>query len=193
VAICGHPGSGKSEIQRILHERFDITPFDDGAILRRHCMELFDMELSDVITQDGKRRFTEIGNVSWQNRKILGEYGNALETTFGSTVIAGYALRQALLDWQDRGYTGTGYSFGSVRRDQGRVYAQAGGIVLEVRRPGVAPTGNIWDEHDQALVTHTFVNHMETVEQLEEDFAIFFQLVLNSVGSTEADRKIVNG
>ena len=100
VALCGRPGSGKSEIQKILHSKFGLLPFDDGEILRRHCMEWFDLSPEDVLTQHGKARFTDIDGVTWQNRKIIGEYGNAMETLFGPNCIPIWALRQTDRDFQ---------------------------------------------------------------------------------------------
>ena len=34
IALCGIPGSGKSEVQRILHQRYNVQPIDDGWPMR---------------------------------------------------------------------------------------------------------------------------------------------------------------
>ncbi|MDX5412778.1 MAG: hypothetical protein LPK02_07000 [Rhodobacterales bacterium] len=196
VALCGHPGSGKSTVQEILHRRFGLIPFDDGAVLRRHCMELFGLSEEDVSTQEGKKRHTVIQGKSWENRKIIGEYGNALETLFGPMTVPHWAIKTALEDWEERqtlpecwrplrGYPEvSGYSFGSVRRGQAAAYKAVGGIVIEIRREGLAPSGNIWDEYDQRLITHTFDNVM-ALHELEDAFCGFFERVRRDVVSQD--------
>lgn len=186
IALCGLPGSGKSEIQKILDKKFGYIPFDDGHILRQHCCELFDMSLEDVTTQEGKAGFVEIQGETWQRRKVVGEYGNALEQLFGDLTVPNWAIRSALRDWPSRRLQSDrplkGYSFGSVRRSQGRAYRAAGGLVIEIARPGVAPTGNVWDEYDKGLVTHSYLNDTLTLEGLERDFTAFFEGVLAAHG-----------
>jgi hypothetical protein len=44
------------------------------------------------------------------------------------------------------------YSFGSVRRDQGKVYKALGGAIIGVRRPGVGPSSFEFDRFDESLV-----------------------------------------
>lgn len=39
IALCGHPRSGKSEVQKILKDHYNVTPVDDGAILRETAMK----------------------------------------------------------------------------------------------------------------------------------------------------------
>lgn len=179
IALCGLPGSGKSEIQKILDKKFGYVPFDDGHILRQHCCELFDMSLEDVTTQDGKAGFTEIQGKEWQRRKAVGEYGNALEEIFGDLTVPNWAIRSALRDWPSRRLESErplrGYSFGSVRRSQGRAYLAAGGIVIEVVRPGVKHTGNAWDSYDKDLVSFTYLNDTSSLKDLEQGFASFFE------------------
>lgn len=193
VALCGYPKSGKSTVQEILSRRFGLVPFDDGRVLRQHCMELFGLTEEDVTTQEGKARVTEIQGVKWENRKIIGEYGNALESLFGPLTVPNWALKTVFEHWENRPEevrpggrfhlrdnglpTVMGYSFGSVRREQGKAYRAAGGFVIEILREGIAPTGNIWDEYDRRLVTHTFYNDM-AMDELEEAFCRFFESIL---------------
>ena len=184
VAICGRPGSGKSSVQSTLERNFGIVPIDDGAVLRNHCIELFGMSVDDVTTQDGKNRVTRIQGVDWQNRKVIGEYGAILEDKFGDLTVPNWAIRHGLEKFDTRTAANAnvrGISFGSVRRSQGRAYLQAGGVVIEIMRPGVEPTGNIWDEYDTSLVTYTYVNATRTLEQLDEDFSRFFDDVLKDI------------
>ena len=184
VALCGMPTSGKSEIQNILASNFGLTPFDDGVVLRNHCRELFGLSADDVTTQTGKARCTEIQGTTWENRKIIGEYGNILEMKFGEMTIPNWAIGSAMRDWRKGSEMlnrhNTGYSFGSVRRNQGMAYASIDGIVLEILRPEVESTGNVWDEYAQEWVTHTYLNNTSSIHLLEEDFTVFFQNILDT-------------
>lgn len=160
IALNGIPTSGKSEVQRILNQDFGIVSVDDGLVGRRACADLFDIPLDDLSSQEGKLKRTEIQGVSWENRKVVGEYLAALEEIFGGMTVPNWAIRQALARW-DRtppAARGLGYSFGSVRRSQGQAYREAGGFVIEIIRPGVAPTGNVWDQYEQSFVTHRIMN-----------------------------------
>lgn len=179
IGLNGHPGSGKSTVQDILHRRFKIKPIDDGDVIRRHCRELFGLSLDDTNTQEGKKRHTVIEGNIWENRKILGEYGNLIEETFGQLAIPRHAVREALRQWQTETDC-LGYSFGSVRRGQGELYRNYGGIMVEISRPGVEPSGNLWDTFDQRWVNYTFVNDAHNIDNLEEGVVKFFTSVLDN-------------
>ncbi len=142
-------------------------------------MELFHLSEYDVSTQEGKKGFTEIQGVSWENRKILGEYGAILEEKFGHLTMPNVALHNALKSWPEDRKFNKGYSFGSVRRGQGEAYAKHGGIVVEIIRPGVEQSGNIWDMYDQRWVNYTFINDSNSLEALETEFVAFFTAVLD--------------
>lgn len=150
IAICGYPGAGKSEVQRILEERYGVQPVDDGAPLREIAVKYFGLSWDDVRTQEGKRRSTGILNKNWVNRKLLGELGNSLEALLGAHIMPFMATRRLAANHS--------YSFGSVRRDQGRFYKEMDGIVVGVRRPGVGPSGNEFDQFDESLVDYWIEN-----------------------------------
>lgn len=179
VALNGAPGSGKSAVQETLSRHFGLKAVDDGALIRQHCMELFGLTKDDVSTQSGKKRHTEIQGVLWENRKILGEYGAALEATFGDLATPNAALGKCFADWPEDASKWNGYSFGSVRRGQGEAYNKRGGIVIEIDRPGVEQSGNIWDRYDQRWVNYTFINDSGSLEALEEEFVAFFTAILD--------------
>ena len=185
IALCGRPTSGKSEVQRILMKRFIISPIDDGQILRVHCRELFNLSAADTETQDGKRRITDIQGKPWENRKIIGEYGNILEQKFGNLVIPNWAIRQAHTHWDmlntaAASHACLGYSFGSVRRGQGQAYRAQGGLVIEIDRPTVEQSGNVWDLYDPKYVTHTFQNTASDLEKLEDEVVEFFSPIVSN-------------
>lgn len=158
IALCGNPKSGKSEVQRIL-EKHGVVPVDDGLPLRTFGMRWFGLTKDQVFTQAGKLETIQIDGKDWEVRKILGELGNALEAKFGPNVMPFMACNNLT--------EGLSYSFGSVRRRQGAYYQERGGIVLEITRPGVEPSGNEFDTYDTSIVDCVIEND-GTLEQLEK-------------------------
>lgn len=167
IAICGYPGSGKSEIQTILTE-IGVHCVDDGYPMRKFAITHLGLSHDDVYTQEGKSRFTEIDGAIWQNRKILGEFGNRLEEMFGPYIMPFMATRRLSET--------ISYSFGSVRRDQGKFYQKLGGVVLGVRRPGVGPSGNEFDEFDASIVDY-WIDNDGSIEDLRFKLELFLQWV----------------
>ena len=144
IGICGHPGAGKSEVQRILRAPHGYEAADDGWPLRDIAIRHFGLSMEDVSTQRGKDRWSSVTGARIQNRDILGRIGNALESAFGDQILPWLAVQS--LDPDAR------YSFGSVRRDQGKVYKSLGGAIIGVRRPGVGPSTFEFDRFDEDLV-----------------------------------------
>ena len=157
IALVGLPKSGKSEVQTILHQHFNVLPVDDGEPMRLFAMDFLGLSEEDVYSQEGKLRTTVINGHVWENRKILGELGRALETLFGADILPWIATRGARLDQS--------YSFGSVRMKQPWFYKRAGGVVIGIRRPGTVPTGNSWDEFDVNAVD-VWIDNDGTLDQL---------------------------
>lgn len=150
IGLCGHPKSGKSEVQNILAEEYGVIPVDDGYVLRKFCVEHLGMTWDDVQTQEGKANYTRILGKDWQNRDILGTLGQHLEDMFGEHIIPMIAVNACDLE----GF----YSFGSVRKTQGHFYNQRGGTVIEVIRPGALPSGFAFDKYDQSAVKRSILN-----------------------------------
>lgn len=150
IGLCGHPKSGKSEVQRILAEEYGIIPVDDGFVLRKFAVDNLGLTWDDVMTQEGKANYTRILGRDWQNRDILGTLGKKLEDMFGEHIMPMIAVNACDPD----GF----YSFGSVRKTQGHYYNQRGGVVIEVIRPGALPSGYDFDKYDQSAVKRTILN-----------------------------------
>jgi hypothetical protein len=150
IALCGHPLSGKSTTQKILRNKYDYDSVDDGFALRKFAVESLGLSWDDVRTQEGKLRHTEIAGVDWENRKILGEFGNAIEATFGPQAIPFIATRNLRDD--------VNYCFGCVRRDQGRFYRSLGGVVVAIRNPLAPPSKYEFDKFDATLVDYWIEN-----------------------------------
>lgn len=150
IAICGNPKSGKSTAQDILREDLNYLPIDDGLVLREFAVEKLGLSWDDVLTQEGKKRHTEILGKSWENRKLLGEFGNVLEGMFGDHIMPFIATRNL--------YPNARYSFGSVRKNQGHFFREQGGIVIEIINPLAPPSGNAFDVYDRDCISATVIN-----------------------------------
>ena len=157
IALCGNPKSGKSEVQKILDSLYGYEPIDDGHVLREFAVEKLGLTWDDVQTQDGKAAYTDILGKRWQNRDILGTLGKQLEDMFGEHIMPFIATR-GLSPYRF-------YSFGSVRKTQGHFFRANGGVVLEVRRPGVGPSGYEFDKFDRSAVSGVVDNDGD-LEQL---------------------------
>lgn len=148
IAICGHPRSGKTEVQRLLQKLYGVEPIDDGWPLRDYAMRHMGASHFDVCTEPGKRSLAYMSgepvvdartgeHLTW--RRVLGLIGMQFEELFGGN----HLPRCALLRVKSK--PGAVYSFASVRRDQPLFYKQHGALVVEVSRPDVGPTGNDFD------------------------------------------------
>lgn len=126
IGLCGNPGSGKSEVQNILRDRYGVKPIDDGFAFRDIGMRHFGMSHDDVYTQAGKRRSTLVKGEALENRDILGRIGLALECEFGTDITHFFATRELP--------AGGSYSFGSVRRNAAAI-KRDGGMLIAVRNP----------------------------------------------------------
>jgi hypothetical protein len=157
VALCGAPESGKSTIQNILTERYGMRPVDDFKFGRDAVCLIYGLTQWHVTTQEGKRTVVDVCGEPWEVRKILGEFGNRLEAMHGPDFIPETAIRYARAEIANSGGDTPILSFGSVRREQGRVYKREGGIVIEVTRSG-AKVVNEFDHYNKELVDITIHN-----------------------------------
>ena len=144
IALCGHPGSGKSEVQKILDNLLHYQPVDDGLPLRSFCVQHLGMSWNDVLSQEGKSGEVKILDTVWTRRKILGDYGNLLERIFGDNILP-YMACVGLQDDKR-------YSFGSVRKRQAAFYKEQGALVIGVRNPLAGPSPYDFDWFDDRLV-----------------------------------------
>lgn len=155
IALCGHPGAGKTLVQSLLQQEYGVIPYDDGDVLRDFAMRLFGLSHDDVYTQTGKKRLVTVCGKEMTVRQALGYLGDALEEKFGEQVIP----MAALLNIEANGDPEAAYSFGSVRKGQGWTFRDRDGVVVEVQRPGVGPTGNAFDMWDPDTVQHVLINN----------------------------------
>lgn len=150
IALCGLPGSGKSTVQELLRANHGVYPVDDGYPLRDICVRYLNLSTQQVCSQEGKKENVHLLDKTWQVREILGEMGNRFEAMFGEHIIP-FMVTNTLI--------GNGpYSFGSCRKSQGWFYKDQGGIVIEVRRPGIAPSPYAFDQFDEKAVDYVLLN-----------------------------------
>lgn len=160
IAICGHPKSGKSEVQSILKQEFNVLPIDDGNVIREFAIRELGLTRDQVYTQAGKTEIVDILGKKWQVRDILGTFGNHLEAMFGPHFMPWSGVKQT------RKHSDTHcFSFASCRRDQGAYYKSIGGVVIGVTRPGVGPSPFEFDRFDETLVDF-WINNDGTLQDL---------------------------
>ena len=151
IALCGAPGAGKTAVQEYLRTAYGVRPADDGWCLRDFAMRHLGLSEWHVKTQEGKASMVTLpGGKTMTAREALGEFGNRVEEVFGPDAIPEMALMNVR--------PGEVCSFGSTRRHQGHVYKRAGGIVVEIVRPGHGIV-NAFDWYDPQVVDITIPNN----------------------------------
>ncbi len=131
IALCGHPHVGKSTLQAYLEKRYGFTPCDDAAAIRAETMRRHDLSLDDVTIQSEKEKIIDTSTGPRSIRRLMADIADEYISVHGTQ----WKPLQALADAQglDRA------CFASVRRDEGRAYQAAGGILIEITRPGCHP------------------------------------------------------
>lgn len=159
IALCGYPRCGKTLLADMIVLRYGAKLVDDGWPLRDFAIRHMGARPDDVTTQEGKARIATMGGqpvmdleknqpMTW--RQVLGRIGDHLETLMGEDFLP----RSALLACTD---PDTVYVFPSVRKRQGLCYKASGGHVVEVVRPGTAPTG-AFDTYERSCLDVTLRN-----------------------------------
>ena len=155
IALCGAPRAGKTTAQAYLQLRYGVEMVDDAAPLREFAMSSLGLSRYHVAHPKGKE--TEVvlpGGRKLRVRDVLGRLGNAIEDIAGPDSIPEMAIHAAT--WSDPSGL-KAYSFGSVRREQARVYKRYGAKVIEITRPGMEVV-NEYDQYDRSLVDLTIAN-----------------------------------
>lgn len=167
IALCGHPGSGKSTIQGILHKVFGVEPIDDGWAMRDFAIRHLGASIDDVNTQEGKAKtITLPGGQTLTWRTFLGEFGNHIEALLGPDSIPEMAIMRAS--------PGKHHSLGSVRREQGAVIRRHGGIVVGVRSAWAQPSPHEFDRFNESLVNIWIESQTRDLADLERRLVYIF-------------------
>lgn len=151
VALCGYPKAGKTTLAEFLVERYGAALIDDGAVLRDAARALYGLSQSDVYSQEGKAKTTEVCGKTFTHRQLCGDLGNLLEGFYGEQFVPEQTLRRLRSGRHVTTATGTFFVFPSVRKTQGITYHDHGGVVVGVRRPGTAAESD-FDRYDASLV-----------------------------------------
>lgn len=159
IAICGWPKAGKSTVQRILADLYDVVPLDDGLPLREIAVTYLGATHDQVTTQEGKAETIMINGTPWLVRDVLGQLGNALEEKFGGDVIPLMAVNRFGLDNPAGPNRHQSVSFASVRRQQGWFWRRRGALVIEVCRPGTS-MGAEFNAYDPQAAHCTIINDL---------------------------------
>ncbi len=159
IALCGYPDCGKSTLQDYLAKKYGFEPYDDAIGIRQEAMKRHNLTWDDVSTQAGKAKNIETPQGTRQVRDLLADIGNEMIGHHGSQWKPEQALAAAKAAGKAR------VCFASVRLDEAKAYRAAGGVVLEVVRPGCAPLSSA-DEYDRKLVDATIMN--------DADLSVFF-------------------
>lgn len=157
IALCGYPKSGKSEVAKILSAAYGAREIDDGRVLRDCAKRMFGLTEWHVTTQAGKESFVTVCGKQVQVRKILGDLGKWMDSYFGDQVLPEIAVNDAETILNGTANPPPYFVFPSCRKTQGLTYKRRGGVVVQVSRPGVGPSGNDFDLFDESLVD--FVIH----------------------------------
>lgn len=150
IALCGNPGSGKSEAAKILTEEFGYAISDDGLPLREIAMDHLGLTYEQCFTQEGKLQKITLNDREWTCRQVLGEIGNAFEEKFGADIIP-------LMSYMGQN-SSQKYVMASVRREQGRFWASKGALVIEISNYFADQSPYEFDRFNRAHVHRTIIN-----------------------------------
>lgn len=146
---------------------YDPELSDDGTVVvlgRPHKAASLISELSDMLSGHHKEE-----RAVRQVRKFLGELGVLAEIRYGEMFVPDRIL--TALEKRLGGFEGVPpMTFGSVRRSQGKVYKERGGVVVEILRPGFDTAPNPFDDYDHSLIDASVRNDFDP-ERPEESAA----------------------
>lgn len=178
VALCGYPKVGKSEVQRIISERYGVVALDDSEPLRKAARILYNLDEWHVATQEGKASIIVVGNKRMTVRTALGKLGNYLEKD-DEFHLPRLAIQKAMAS-DPSGI----HCFASVRKRQPVFFSDTGrAIVIEVIRDGCKALEN-FDKYDRSRLDFTIDNTIDptnpndSLRRLETSVALMLDPVL---------------
>lgn len=154
IGLCGSPKSGKSEVARILREKYGAVIVDDGMILRTAAPFLFHgVEIGDTLTQEGKNKSVVVNGKPFTVRKLLGDLGQILEDYYGEDYIPDQTM-QRIANLAPAPF----YVMPSVRKTQGHLYRRHYAAIWEIDRD-VPASPHAFDKWDKTVVTQKVDNN----------------------------------
>jgi len=155
IALCGYPKAGKSEVQKIISERYGFLAIDDSKPLRDAVKILYNLTDWHVTTQEGKATVIKAGDERMTVRKALGDLGKYLEAKDP------YHLPRLAIATASAAHPGADFVFASVRRDQPLFFRQTGeALVIEVTRAGTSAL-NDFDDYDRSCLDFSIDNTLD--------------------------------
>lgn len=151
IGLCGAPGAGKSECQKLLSE-LGVIAIDDKLLLRRFSRRKHGLSNDDVLTQAGKSKVVWVDGKPKTIREIMGDDGFLIEAARGPNYLLERELKKVAFQAPE-----AHFSFGSIRHGQGWVVRERGGIVIEVVRPGVS-SNLLCDEYESGPISARIEN-----------------------------------
>lgn len=152
LGLCGYRTSGKSEVAKILVEKYNFEIIDTKKLLRELASDITRTP-ADLLKQTG---FKELPYQGRTHREIMGELGKTLENLFGHD----YLLRRAL----HRVDKTKNLIVDSLRMDQALFFE---GTVVEVKSDKVTPSGFDFDEYNRTRINYS-IDNSGSLKQLSD-------------------------
>lgn len=171
IAVCGPPQAGKSTVADIISKHYGYDVCDDAKYVRDATKAYYQLLDWHVYTNEGKKSYVKVptGEV-WMVRDLMAHVGDFVEELHGDRF-------KPLLAIQQNSPNSKGIIFPSVRGDEGYVYKEYGGVVIEVvgSQNHIASTS---DEYNKNAVDYTIVNN-ETIDKLQQKVVELFSAIQN--------------
>lgn len=161
IGLCGKPQSGKTEVRRILNERFGFEVVNSKSVLYTMSAYVTGLKPEDFSHPDLKNNAFNGAT----HRQITGELGNAVERLFGDS----YLIKRALEAHKVWHRADCNFVVDSLRKEQGWELRHMLTVVEVVSDRGI-DTGNWFDSYNGDAIKYRLTNN-GSFEELEKEIA----------------------
>lgn len=158
IGLTGKPGSGKSEVSRILTQKYNFQLIDTKDKLRMICSEITGIPYSTFQNTAGKASLYQGITL----RELMGEVANSIENILGFDYFPKEALKQ---------YKGGWAVVDSLRKDQALAF---GGKIVEVTSRRSLKSNFSFDKYDRSLIHYKLVNNGD-LGDLEDNIKVMLE------------------
>lgn len=161
LGLCGEPGAGKTEVRKILSQKFNFSVINSKIAIYKMASELTGLDIDEFINPDTKNNYFN----GIRLRTILAECGYVSESLFGRT----YLIQQQLeANKVSKRLERCDFVIDSLRMNQPTMLYAKGLIdgVLHIVNPAVKPSEQVYDEYDLTGVKHIVVMNDGSLEEL---------------------------